>query len=158
MTEIVECLALNAAWIGFDALFDDVIFPDNVTYSLIATFTSSHVTYFFIVIFQSAIFRRAAKLELIYRLIVENLIQIYMFISAVIAWKFYYDFIDNYLVTSDNQLTVYLYLHFLTFVCGVVLKVTAILVGPGVSFLDGEWDTDSEVYFDIEYVSHIFQV
>ena len=81
-----------------------------------------------------------------------------MFISAVIAWKFYYDFIDNYLVTSDNQLTVYLYLHFLTFVCGVVLKVTAILVGPGVSFLDGEWDTDSEVYFDIEYVSHIFQV
>lgn len=58
-----------------------------------------------------------------------------------------------------NELYFYLAAHALTFLVALGLKVSAILVGPGTSFLDGtSQETDLDSYFQVNYLTTIYMV
>ena len=113
--------------------------------------------YILIAIVETMIYRQCTKKNLIPRILAEDVMQLLQYGSAILAWKFYWNSIDYYLYSPSNAFNLYVIGHFATFVIAVVFRVSAVLVGPGIRFLDGE-DVNSGSYFEINYFSHIFQV
>jgi hypothetical protein len=90
--------------------------------------------------------------------LVGDLVHIVMFYSSVLAWKFYWNAIDFYIVTNKNQLYVYIAFHLAAFLAAILTKTSVILVGPGTSFMDGEISPEITAYFEINYLNSIFNV
>ncbi len=82
-----------------------------------------------------------------------------MFYSAVLAWKFYWNAIDFLIVNEKNQLYVCIGFHMVPFLLALMTKTSAMLVGPGTSFLDGERiQNTANVYFELNYLNALFMV
>lgn len=156
--EILECFALVIAWQGFDRTFNIFIYPNDPLKSMLCSLVISHSIYLFIAIIQSYVYRKVKKYRFIYRLVAEDLMHILMFISAVLAWKFYWMFAEYFFKTSATEFYLYVICHFASFLTALLLRVSAILVGPGNSFMDGQYPTDNIAYFEIEYLYFIFLV
>jgi hypothetical protein len=157
VAEIVECVALVAAWRGVENTFDLFVFPKSYLYSILTYLVSSHFIYIFVAFIQTCVYKRFSKSTLITRLIAEDFMYIVMFIASVLSWKFYWDFIDYFILGKSNQLVLYLIAHSATFVIALCLKVSAVLVGPGASFLDTE-SVQSSSYFQVNYLTTIYKV
>lgn len=157
LTEIVECIALVAAWRGAENTFDILVFPNDVLPSLACSFGSSHLIYLFVAFIQAFIYKRFSKSTLLTRLIAEDFMYIIMFLSSVFSWKFYWDLIDYLIVTRQNSFYLYVFGHIVSFMIAVCLKVSAILVGPGTSYMDGEI-TEIDSYFEVNYLTTIYKV
>ncbi len=125
---------------------------------MLSSLVTSHTIYLFIAIIQSYVFRKFKSFKFIYRLAAEDLMHILMFISAVLAWKFYWMFAEYFFKTSATEFYLYVICHFVSFFTALLLRVSAILVGPGNSFMDGQYPTDNIAYFEIEYLYFIFLV
>lgn len=82
-----------------------------------------------------------------------------MFFSAVLSWKFYWDLVDNFILEEKMEFPMLLFGHGAAFTLALSLKVSAILVGPGTSYLkDVEYIEPPQTYFQINYLSTIFKV
>lgn len=158
LSEIVDCLVMVVGWIGFDNFFDyyfdSYLSPEISYYSLLLTGMSSHIVYLIIAFTQFPIWRFISNYTLIIRIVVEHFINTVMFISSILLWKFYWDLGDFFLqdLTSATKITIYFAGNFSIFLIAIVLKLTWVLVGPGVITFDGETE-DKIGYFDIEYLS-----
>ncbi|CAF0772676.1 unnamed protein product [Brachionus calyciflorus] len=160
LCELVECLALTSAWKGLDNLCYEFIFPNDDIKSLIASFLIGHVSFFILLIVQHFLFKQTTQLSLFPRLIIEDFLNILMFLSAVVYWKFYWDIMEIYIFkTIDSDRLYYLLIigHFISFIISFSLKTAGLLIGPGVRLLDGEFDDDAESFLDIEYLKNIYQ-
>jgi hypothetical protein len=157
LSEIVECFGLITVWRGIGNAFDLFIYPHDANAAVLYSFAASHIVYLVIVLIQGFVYRRFSKMTLIYRLASEDLMHTIMILSAILAWKFYWNAADLYLYTEKSALYLYLIGHFGSFLIAIVLKVSAILVGPGISFLDGDI-TDAQEYFEINYISSLVKV
>ncbi len=150
-------------WIGFDNFYDyyfDTYLSSGISFfSLFLTFSISHLVYFLIAFSQHTVHRFISKRVLIIRIAVEHFINIIMFISSILLWKFYWDLGDFFIkdVTTDTQLIVLLTINIAVFVIAINLKLTWCLVGPGVITFDGDTD-DKMAYFDICYFSKFLEV
>lgn len=158
LTEIVECIALVAAWRGAENSFDELVFPNDYPKKLAVSFSLSHSTYIIVAVFQHFVFRRFSKSTLIARLIAEDFMYILMFLSSVFSWKFYWDLMGLFVLDRSDQFAIFLGGHFLVFFVALLLKVSAILVGPGTSFLDGELQESDDSYFQVNYLTTIYEV
>lgn len=159
LTEIVECVALVAAWRGAENSFDDVVFPDDYPKKLLVSFALSHSIYIFVAISQHFIFSRFSKSTLLARLVAEDFMYIIMFFSSVFSWKFYWDLMSMFVLDRTEQFYIFLGGHFLVFFLALALKVSAILVGPGTSFLDGDvLESEDDSYFQVNYLTTIYMV
>jgi hypothetical protein len=96
---------------------------------------------------------------LILRIAVETTMNVIMFISSILLWKFYWDLGDYFLddLERDFKIGVFLIGNFLSFVVGVLLKITWVLPGPGVITFDGDHEGERgrnrDAYFEIDYFS-----
>jgi hypothetical protein len=127
--------------------------------TIILSLIISHIIYLIIALCQTIIFERASESSLLARLITEDFIHILMYISAVISWKFYWDSCDYYInLKHKKPISFYTFGHFLSFTMACVFKVSALLVGPGNSFLNGENIVLLSSYFEINYLTTIFEV
>jgi hypothetical protein len=158
ITELIECFALVVIWRGFENLSDYFIFPNDQFKCVITCLIASHSIYFLVAITQNFLFKIASKMSLVYRLFIGDLVHIVMFYSSVLAWKFYWNAIDFYIVTNKNQFYVYMAFHFVPFLIAILTKTSVILVGPGTSFMDGEISPEITAYFEMNYLSTIFNV
>lgn len=161
LAELVECLALVAAWRGIEIAYGDLVFADNKFYSLLTSFIFGHLVYFLFVLIQSFIFKLCSKNNLLLRLIAEDFLHIIMFVSVVIYWKFYWDLMEVYVFDKFEESLFYILIggHFIAFFVAVSLKTSGLLGGPGVSFLDGEPEEDNpNSYYYIHYLSDIYRV
>lgn len=107
---------------------------------------------------QHFVFRQFSKSTLIARLIAEDFMYIVMFLSSVFSWKFYWDLMSLVVLSRIDGFYVFLGGHFLVFLVALALKVSAILVGPGTSFLDGEILDSDDSYFQVNYLTTIYTV
>lgn len=82
-----------------------------------------------------------------------------MFITTILLWKFYWDLGDFFLedVSKSKALLAYLSGNLLMFVIAVGLRITWVLVGPGVITFDGDRD-EKMAYFDITYFAQLLEV
>ena len=104
-------------------------------------------------------FKTTLEFSLVYRLLIEDSIHLIMFYSAVLAWKFYWNAIDFLIVNEKNQLYVCIGFHMVPFLLALMTKTSAMLVGPGTSFLDGERiQNTANVYFELNYLNALFMV
>lgn len=161
LCELIECLALTGAWKGIDNFYYEFLFPDNHIHSLIASFTLSLFSFFFILFMQHIIFKPCSTMSLFSRLIVENIINILMFFSAVLYWKFYWDFMEDNMINifEPNILfEVLIATHFISFIVGFCLKTSSLLIGPFTRLLDGEYEENSQSYIEISYLNSMKQV
>lgn len=127
--------------------------------SIAGSFLISHSIYLFIAVVQTFIFRKFSRAKFLTRIAAEDLIYILMFFSAVLSWKFYWDVVDNFILEEKMEFPLLLLGHGAAFTVALALKVSAILVGPGTSYLkDIEYIEPPQTYFQINYLSNIFKV
>jgi len=163
LSEILDCLMMVLGWIGFDNFydyyFDSYLSPDISYYSLLLTFSISHSVYFLIAFSQYTVHKLMSGRVFIIRIAVEHFINIIMFISSILLWKFYWDLGDFFLrdVSANTQLIVLLTMNAVVFLIAIMLRLTWCLVGPGVITFDGDSD-DKDAYFDICYFSKFLEV
>ena len=84
-----------------------------------------------------------------------------MFFSAVLYWKFYWDFMEDYIINifeSNILFEVLIAVHFMSFIVGFVFKASGLLIGPSTRLLDGEYEENSQSYLDISYINSILKV
>lgn len=149
----------SKGWRGIEIAYDNSILAQNIHLSIAGSFLISHSIYLFIAVVQTFIFRKFSRSKFITRVAAEDLIYILMFFSAVLSWKFYWDAVDNFILEEKMQLPLLLLGHVLAFTLALALKVSAILVGPGTSYLkDVEFIEPPQTYFQINYLSTIFKV
>ncbi|RNA07794.1 hypothetical protein BpHYR1_018494 [Brachionus plicatilis] len=157
-SEIVECIALVGGWRGIEVAYDNSIFAQNEHMSIAGSFLISHSIYLFIAVVQTFIFRKFSRAKFLTRIAAEDLIYILMFFSAVLSWKFYWDVVDNFILEEKMEFPLLLLGHGAAFTVALALKVSAILVGPGTSYLkDIEYIEPPQTYFQINYLSNIFK-
>lgn len=163
LSEVIDCLVMVVGWIGFDNFFnfyfDSYLSPEISYYSLLLTFTISHAVYFVIAFLQYPIYKLVHEYTFIIRLIAEHLVNTIMFITTILLWKFYWDLGDFFLedVSKSKALLAYLSGNLLMFVIAVGLRITWVLVGPGVITFDGDRD-EKMAYFDITYFAQLLEV
>lgn len=158
MIELIECFFNNFIWFGVQNYMDSVIYPDDKLTSLFVTFTSSHLASLLLLSIQQVLFNKCAQFPLIARIVVEDLFNILMFMTAILYWKFYWD-LFSYLISSDPTIAFYFFLlgHFVSFAIFVIVNATGSLVGPGVDYLDGEIE-ETRAYCDINFTNDLFKV
>ncbi|CAF0772694.1 unnamed protein product [Brachionus calyciflorus] len=157
-SEIVECSALVGGWRGIEIAYDNSIFNHNKYFSIGASFLISHSIYLFIAVVQTFIFRKFSRSRFLTRIVAEDFMYILMFFSAVLSWKFYWDVVDNFVLEEKMELPFLIIGHLVSFTLALALKVSAILVGPGTSYLkDIEYIEPPQTYFQINYLSTIFK-
>ncbi len=144
-------------WRGFDNVSDHYIFPNEPLKAIITCLTISHVIYLIVILVQKYLYKRFSKSYLFPRLLVEDIFHLIMLASTVLSWKFYWNSIDYFFYTKSNAFYIYTIGHFVSFVIALRINVSAMLVGPGTSLLDGEI-TESKSYFEINYFSSLFEV
>lgn len=157
--ELIECFVLVLAWRGVGNAFDRYIFQKEIGNSVICSFTVSHLVFLLIAFTEYKLVERTLRMSTIPRLIIENFFNLIMFLSCVLIWKFYWDLIDNYLLSENYELLVFSVGHFATFVVSILFNVTFLLAGPGTSIMDGEQTKrETNIYFKINYLSAMFKV
>lgn len=148
---------MNFLWFGVQNYLDQNLYPKDVVSSLWASFSISHIICLIILLLQNLIFNYCSKCYLVPRLIMEDVLNIIMVISTILAWKFYWDLIDHWFYFKSTAFYLYLGGHIGGFILAVICNVTGSLVGPGTSFLDGE-NKETKSYFEVNFLTGIFKV
>ena len=94
-------------WFGIEAYFDQIIYPNDTISRIIFMFAISHSICLFLLLVQNSIFEKCSNqnsCSLIPRLIVENVFNIIMCISVILAWKFYWDAFDYLFYKKESAL------------------------------------------------------
>jgi hypothetical protein len=158
LSEIIDCLFLVIVWIGFegylDILFDNCMFEKYSISSLLAKFFISHAIYLLIFGVQSRINKHFNNHSLIYRIVAEDIINIIMFFSCILVWKFYWNIGELILIdlNKNNKLFYLIFGHFISFVISVCVSLTGMLTGPGITSFDGDSSLDQTYsYYQLEY-------
>ena len=157
LTEVIECFALIIAWRGFGSFYQRYVFPLNTTDSILVSFFAGYGVFFILASIQHSILKFANKRILIIRLIIEDMVNMVMFLSTVLIWKFYWNFIDFYVYSNAYALILFLVGHFAVFSISVPLQTAVLLGGPGSSGSDGGL-FESKIYFEFDYFSSILYV
>ncbi len=92
-------------WYGIEAYFDQLIYPNDTTSRILVMFVISHSTCIFLLLVQNSIFQKCSNqnsCSLVPRLIVENLFNIIMCVSTILAWKFYWDAFDYFFYKKET--------------------------------------------------------
>lgn len=157
--ELIECFVLVLAWRGVGNAFDRYIFPKETGTSVICSFTVSHLVFLLIAFTEYKLVERTLRMSTLpLRLAIENFFNLVMFLSCVLIWKFYWDLIDNYLLSPNYELLIFAVGHFAAFVVSILFNVTFLLAGPGTSIMDGEQTKrETNIYFKINYLSAMFK-
>lgn len=162
LSEVIDCLVMVVGWIGFDNLydyyFDSYLSPEISYYSLFLTFTTSHLVYFIVALLQIPLYKFMSGYTLILRIVAEHIVNIVMFISSILLWKFYWDLGDFFLDDFDdkNKISIYFIGNTLAFMCGIALRITWLMPGPGVITFDGD-NNNQDAYFEIDYFSTLLK-
>ena len=99
---------------------DQNLYPKDVVSSLWASFSISHIICLIILLLQNLIFNYCSKFYLVPRLIMEDVLNIIMVISAILAWKFYWDLIDHWFYFKSTAFYLYLGGHIGGFILAVI--------------------------------------
>ena len=86
----------------------------------------------------------------IYRLIVENIFNLTIYLSTVLVWKFYWNIGEIVLEKTSNKLLYYIFGHIASFTIAVSISIVGILTGPGICDFDGDEKVE-HYYFNLVY-------
>lgn len=157
ISELIESIASMIAWRGIGYTIDLFLFPNNMVLSLILTAIIGYLIYFILSFSQHYIYLKSVHLQLIPRLVIEDVIKLIMFLSIILIWRFYWILIDSYICIKSYQLEFYISFHYISFILSILLNASIVVTGPGVEFKDGELN-DNFSFFHIEYLSILIQV
>ena len=133
-----------------DQLFDDHLFPKNSTSSIFLKFFFGHSIYFIIAYSQFFVYDFVYKKSFIYRLIVENIMNLFIYLSTVVVWKFYWNTGEIIFEQNLNKLLYFICGHFVSFTIAVSINIVGILTGPGINDFDGDEKLE-KTYFNVKY-------